>query len=209
MADDTTTSTDTKSDDTTAAGGEGKPDDTATTTASDDTKPDPELESIRSDPAGAHKTIAALKAEAADYRRRLRQAESERDDAKTASMSEQERAVAEAEKRGRQAAEAEHGRRLLEAQIRAAAAGKLRDPDDAIRYLDVDKLLELDERDRDLDKAVATLIEQKSYLAADTNGATPTTGVRSQGARTQPGGTRAADSDGSEWLRKAARGGRR
>jgi hypothetical protein len=175
----------------------------------DPTPGDAELEAIRTDPALAFKTMEALKTEAGDYRRRLRNAETELEKLKTAALGDQERAVAEAKAEGKREAAAEHGRRLLEAQIRAAAAGKLRDPDDAIRYLDVDKLLELDERDRDLDKAVATLIEQKSYLAADTNGATPTTGVRSQGARTQPGGTRAADSDGSEWLRKAARGGRR
>lgn len=174
----------------------------------------PELEAIRTDPAAAHKTIEALKAEAADYRRRLRTTETERDELKRNGLSDQERAVAEAEARGRAAADVEHGRRLLEAEIRAAAAGKLQDPADAIRYLDLEALLELDERHRgaDLEKAIAKLLEDKAYLAVPNGDGPPpsTRGVRrsSQGARSQPGGGTSADADGSAWLRQAAGRGR-
>jgi hypothetical protein len=195
-------------------------DDTTTTPPADDagdddgssssSSSDDELEAIRTDPAAARKTMDALKTEAGDYRRRLRKAELELEQLKRASLSDQERAVAEAEARGRQTAEAEHGRRLLEAELRAAAAGKLRDPADALRYLELDDLLELDDGERELElgKRVDELVATKSYLAAANGDAGDgRVGVRSQGARTSPGGAKSADVDGSAWLRKAARRG--
>jgi hypothetical protein len=165
-----------------------------------------ELEAIRSDPASARKTIKALSTEAGDYRRKLRKAELELERARTEGLSEQERAVAEAELRGRQEASAEHGRKLLEAQLRAAAAGKLQDPGDALRYLDLEALLDEELDDRELAKRVDRLVEDKPYLAvANGDAGGKRVGVRSQGARTAPGGTKEADADGSAWLRKAAR----
>jgi hypothetical protein len=186
-------------------------DDTTTTTDDDDDSSssssstgDAELEAIRSDPAAAKQTIESLKSEAAEYRRKLRKAEHELERTRTESLSDHERAVAEAEQRGRAAADAEHGRKLLEAQVLAAAAGKLRDPQDAIRYLNLEELLELDEGDRKIGDRIAELVKEKDYLAA-ANGDTATTrGVRSQGARTTPGDAKASDTDGSAWLRKAA-----
>lgn len=166
-----------------------------------------EVEAIRADPAGAARREAKLRAEAADYRRKLREVEQERDELKRAGLDDTERAVAEAEARGRAAAEAEHARRTLEAEIRAAAAGKLQDPADAIRYLDVDDLLARDDAARELPKAITKLLDDKPYLAvANGDGAAGTRGVRrsSQGARTQPGGDRSTDVDGDAWLRKAA-----
>lgn len=166
------------------------------------------LEEIRSDPETTHRTIEALKSEAADYRKRLRTVQTELDELKRTGLSDQERAVAEAEARGRQAAEEAYARRTLEAEIRATAAGKLQDPADAIRYLDVAALLEHDERDRDreLGKAIEKLVEDKPYLAVSDNGQQSSRGVPrgSQGARTTPGGATSADADGNAWLRKAA-----
>jgi hypothetical protein len=186
-------------------------DDDETTTDDDDTTTDDdaELEQIRTDPLAAKRTIAALHAEAAEFRRKLRKAESELEHVKTEGLSEQERAVAEAELRGRQTADAEHGRKLLEAQLRAAAAGKLQDPADAIRYLDVGALLEDDADERELEKRVAKLVEEKPYLAANggAGGDGKRVGVQSQGARTAPGGTKETDGDSSAWLRKAVRKG--
>jgi hypothetical protein len=170
----------------------------------DDDQQDDELELIRNDPAGARKTITALRGEAMEARRRLRKLEGELERLKREGLSEQERAVAEAEARGREQALAEAGTKLLEAQVRAAAAGKLRDPDDAVRYLDLRELVELDEDERELGKRIDKLVEAKPYLGAD-NGERPRVGARSQGARTAPGGTKQTDADGSAWLRKAAR----
>jgi len=171
---------------------------------------DAELEQIRSDPAAALQTITALKAEASDWRRKLRTTEQERDDLKRAGLDEQERAVAEAEARGRAAAEEEFSRRTLEAEIRAAAAGRLQDPADAIRYLDVDALLEQD-GSADLPKAIERLLADKPYLAVAEEPPPATRGVPrgSQGARSRPGGPSSDAADGNAWLRKAAGRGRR
>jgi hypothetical protein len=168
------------------------------------------IDEIRKDPAGAFRRMLGLQSEAGDYRRRLRDVERERDELKRAGLDDQERAVAEAEARGRQAAEEAYGRRTLEAEIRAAAAGKLQDPADAIRYLDVAALLELDderERERELGKAIDKLVDDKPYLAGTNgDGPTPTRGVprSSQGARSRAGGGTSADQDGNAWMRKAA-----
>jgi hypothetical protein len=169
---------------------------------------DDELELIRTDPEGAKRTIEQLRRENVEHRRKLRKAEQDLERAKTEGLSEKERELAEAEQRGRAAAAAEHGRRLLEAQVLAAAAGKLQDPDDAVRYLDLEGLLELDEDDRELDKRIDRLVDEKPYLGVSDNGAGRKVGVQSQGARTKPGGTKDTDVDGSAWLRKAARRGR-
>jgi hypothetical protein len=168
------------------------------------------IDEIRSDPAAAHRRMLGLQSEAGDYRRRLRDVERERDELKRAGLDDQERAVAEAEARGRQAAEEAYGRRTLEAEIRAAAAGKLQDPGDAIRYLDVAALLELDDerdRERELGKAIDKLVDDKPYLAVTNgDGPAPTRGVprSSQGARSRAGGGTSADQDGNAWMRKAA-----
>lgn len=187
-------------------------DDTTTTTdddtTDDDTTTDDELELIRSDPAAARKTIEALKNEAGDYRKRLRKAETDLERLKTASMDDHERAVAEAKAEGRREAAAEAGRRLLEARVLAAAAGKLHDPHDALVHLKLDdELLELDDDElgSELGRRVDALVADKAYLAVTANGDSGRVGVRSQGARTAPGGTKDADADGSAWLRKAAR----
>lgn len=170
---------------------------------------DDELEQIRSDPGAARKTIEALKNEAGDYRKRLRKAETDLERLKTASMDDHERAVAEAKAEGRREAAAEAGRRLLEARVLAAATGKLHDPHDALVHLKLDdELLELDDGElgSELGRRVDALVADKAYLAV-TNGDAGRVGVRSQGARTAPGGTKDADADGSAWLRKAARRG--
>ena len=165
------------------------------------------LAEIRDDPAEAFKRMEALRSEAAALRRRLRSSEQEIEKLKRAGMDDQERVVAEAEARGREAAEQAFSRRTLEAEIRAAAAGKLQDPADAIRYLDVDELLKQDDSDRELPKAIAKLVEDKPYLAVPaTDDRQSSRGVprTSQGARSGPGDGQSADKDGSAWLRKAA-----
>src|SRR5262245_27491465 len=125
MADDDTTTTTADDEDTTTA-----TDDDDTTTTDDDE--DAALAAIRDDPARAQREIAGLRNEAAEHRRRLRDVTAERDELKRAGLSDAERIEAEAEARGRASAEAEYARRTLEAEIRAAAAGKLQDPGDAI-----------------------------------------------------------------------------
>lgn len=109
---------------------------------------------------------------------------------------EQERVVREAEERGRSEGKAEvdritadFERRLATMAIKAKAADRFADADDAVRLLPLDDLLaESDEqtRDRKVDKALADLLEQKPYLGRDSNGRRP---LVTQGGRSdQPGG---------------------
>lgn len=83
---------------------------------------------------------------------------------------ERDRAAKEAEQRTRDELEPTWKKRLLRSEIRAVAAGKLADPNDAISLLDLDKF-ELDE-DGNVDeekvaKAITKLLEDKPYLAAN------------------------------------------
>lgn len=59
--------------------------------------------------------------------------------------------------------------RIVRAEVRAAAAGKLADPADALRFLDLDQFEVGDDGDVDEDEiadAIEELITQKPYLAA-------------------------------------------
>lgn len=69
--------------------------------------------------------ISKANAEAAKYRKELRAAQSELEKVRKAGLTEQEKAVAEAEQRGRSAALASTGARLARAEFRAAAAGQV------------------------------------------------------------------------------------
>ena len=86
-------------------------------------------------------------------------AQTELDKLKAASMSDTERAVAEAKAEGRQAAMAEVNGKLLRWAIHAAAAGKLADPDDAPLLLgDLDQFL--DSSGDPSPKAIASAIDR-------------------------------------------------
>lgn len=59
--------------------------------------------------------------------------------------------------------------RVLRAEVRAAAAGKLSDPSDALRFIDLEEFEVSDNGDVDgdaLEGAIAKLLEDKPYLAA-------------------------------------------
>ena len=76
----------------------------------------------------------------------------------------------DAEKAVRGEVESTWKSRLVRSEVRAAAAGKLADPEDAVRFLELDKL-EVDQ-EGNLDQkavaaAIAELLEKKPYLAAD------------------------------------------
>ena len=86
------------------------------------------------------------------------------------------------------AALAKANEKIVRAEIKAAAAGKLADPSDALRYLDLTKF----DVDADggvdesaVNEAIAELIEQKPYLAAQ--GGRMVTGSANGGARKESG----------------------
>jgi hypothetical protein len=106
--------------------------------------PAPDAPVMETPPEGAPKTftedyVKELRAEAAKYRQEAKAAKTEADKARTATMSEAEKAIAEAEQRGRSAALSEFGGRLVDAELRAATAG---------RPVNVDALLEVVDRKR-------------------------------------------------------------
>jgi membrane protein involved in colicin uptake len=85
--------------------------------------------------------VEKIRREAAEYRTKLRAAEKAVEDQRKASMSEAEKAVAEAETRGRTAAAQEYGQRLARSEIKATAAAANADLDGVFDYLDVSRFV--------------------------------------------------------------------
>lgn len=109
--------------------------------------------------------------EAAEKEAKAAKAELEK--LRAASMSEQEKAVAAARTEGKTEALKTANARLLAAEVKAAAAGKLADPSDAVSMLDLSKFEIDDDGNVDLkavSAAIAKLIEKKPYLAANRPG---------------------------------------
>lgn len=90
------------------------------------------------------------------------QALKELDTIRTAQMSDSEKAIAEAEKRGREATMKELGAQIAEAKIRAAAAGKVADVDALLELVDVSKFVTADGVD---DSAITATIDRFSKVA--------------------------------------------
>ena len=94
---------------------------------------------------------------------------------------EEERTQREAES----AALAKANTRILKAEVRALAAGKLSDPSDALTFLDLDQFEVDDDGDVDqqeIEEAISDLLDRKPYLAAQSGSKTPRHDP-SQGAR--------------------------
>jgi hypothetical protein len=129
-----------------------------------------------------------------------RDAQSELERIRSESMSSTEKAIAEAKAQGRKEALSTANDRLVKAEVRAHAAGKLADPGDAAALLgDLSGFVGDDgEPDsRAIAKAIDDLLEAKPYLAA---GATPGTTRIPAGAR----GGNAGEGDMNQLLRQAA-----
>lgn len=95
--------------------------------------------------------------------KRAKAAERERDELRTAQMSETERAIAEAEAKGRESALSEVGRDLAVATFRAEAAGKIANVDNIVDLIDVSSLVGEDGRpDKD---AISAAVEKFAALA--------------------------------------------
>ncbi len=117
-------------------------------------------------------------------------------------MTENERAIAKAREEGIRAEREVSNRRLITAEIRAAAAGKLRDPSDALAHIDPGYFRVGDDGEvdrKEIDAALKQLLEDKPYLAAG-NG-TSTRGSADGGARPPGSGPTIND-----LLRAAAKG---
>lgn len=111
----------------------------------------------------AEKARKALEAELADLK--AKSAGTQQDDAQKAA--DQARRDADA------AVNAKANARILAAEVRAAAAGKLADPSDAARYLDLSEFEVAADGSVDSDaitEAISDLIKRKPYLAATAQG---------------------------------------
>lgn len=118
--------------------------------------------------------------------------ETELSQLREAQMTEQERAVAEARREGEQSATDKVIDRLFSAEVRAAAAAKVADPDlfadpmVARRLLGIDAVPTNESGDIDgaaIARSIDALIEAKPYLAAKPASATRPTGEADGGAR--------------------------
>ncbi|MEV7358198.1 hypothetical protein [Kitasatospora sp. NPDC091276] len=92
------------------------------------------------------------------------------------------------------AATARANERILRSEVRAAAAGKLSDPRDALRFLDLTKF-EVDEDGQvdedEIAEAIDDLVKSKPYLAATAGSTKPRfEGTGDGGARKTPAGPR-------------------
>lgn len=115
--------------------------------------------------------------------REAKRLRAELDKLQQASMSEQEKAVAQAKVAGYTEGLTAATVRLRRAEVRAAAAGLLADPEDAVHLLDLDQYQPNDDGDFDRKAIVAdiaALVKAKPYL-----GATPGNGSGEGGPRGQ------------------------
>jgi hypothetical protein len=157
---------------------EGGPDPDADPAGDGDPDPDTDPDGDP-DPEGADdlgdkgkKALDSMKTKLRAERERRRTAESERDRLKAKPAGEDgaegaEQIRAEADR----AATARANTRIVRSEVRAAAAGKLADPKDALTFLDLDQF-EVDE-DGQVDEdeiadAIDDLVKNKPYLAAAT-----------------------------------------
>lgn len=127
-----------------------------------DPPPDPEA-----DLGEAGKRALAAEREARKAaERKAKATEAELAKIKEANKSEQEKAIDAARAEGR----TESNTRILKAELKAAAGGRLLNPGDAAKFIDLADLGEVDEAgnvdEAKIKSAIDTLLEQKPYLAA-------------------------------------------
>lgn len=119
---------------------------------------------------------------------------------KASTATDAEKALTKAREEGKAEALKDANARLLKAEIKSAAAGKLADPNDAVRLLDPDDFTDKDGEvdDTKLKKAIADLLKAKPYLAG-----------KPAGSGDGGGGPRGKGSEGGgmdAWIRGQAAG---
>lgn len=139
---------------------EAAPETEAAETTPDTTEENPEAR-------GSKDQVLADLAKERDRRQSL---EKELEEFRTAQLSEQEKTVKAARDEGRTEAEQQYRTVLVAARVEAAAGGKLADPSDAVRLLDLSKFELSDDLNVDrkaVEAAIDELLQSKPYLAAD------------------------------------------
>ena len=118
--------------------------------------------------------------------------------------SDEEKALDAARKEGREEANKTANARILRAEVTAVAGGKLADPSDAPRYLDLSEFEVADDGSVDrkgIDAAIAQLLKEKPYLAAKPARPTGDAGGGPQGSGDGEG------PDMDSWIREHAKRG--
>jgi len=173
----------------------------------DDPTPDPEPQDDPTpDPDDDPQLGDAGKRALADERNARRAAEraakatrAELDKLRAEGQTETEKAIAKAKADGATEALTKANERVLKAEVRAAAAGKLTDPADAARFLDLSDFTVGEDGDVDtkaLGQAIDRLLKERPYLGSA--GGKRSTGGADGGAR---GNTGKAAPDMNAWLR--------
>ena len=176
--------------------------------------PEADEPAAEADDAGGGDTTAAERArrEAAKARRDLRAAQQANDELRGELERRRVETESETERLVREAVEAERARlttefagERLHNRLRIRAAGKLREPDDAVLHLG--GTLDADADDAAIDAAIDELIKQRDYLGAAPvpNGGG---GLVTQGARSsERAGAGGREQSPDDWIRARARGG--
>lgn len=141
-------------------------------------------------PAGV-KALNAMKARARAAERDAKKAQAELAKVTAANQSEQDKAIAQAKADGKAEALATSNERLVRAEVKSAAVGKLAKPDLALKLLDLDDFAPDDDGNVDekaITSAIDDLVKEYPELAA---GAKPKPGSGGGGAR--PGAPAGAD----------------
>jgi hypothetical protein len=156
--------------------------------------------------------VASLKAllktrnrEAAALRQELGQAKKERDEYAERAQTDQEKAIAKAERVGEQRAAAKYEAELLESDVLRIATGRLRKPELAARLIDLSAFNDVErgeKRNQAIGEAIDALLDEEEYLGVSDNGERkePAFGALSQGKRSPE-----RKDQGGDWLRKSLR----
>lgn len=160
-----------------AADAQGSDEDTAPVTPEEDTDNPDGAESLGD---AGKKALDAMKAERKAAKDEARQLRKELEALKTQiadkEKSPDEKAIEAARREAAEEATTKANERILRSEVRAAAAGKLADPSDALAYLDL-KSFEVS-ADGEVDSeeivsAIAELLDKKPYLAAQRGPSAP------------------------------------
>jgi ElaB/YqjD/DUF883 family membrane-anchored ribosome-binding protein len=125
-----------------------------------------------------------------DAEKALKAIQSELEAAREAQLSEAEKAISQARREARDEALREVNARVIRAEAKALATGKLADPSDISSFIDLNTFEVDDEGNVDtkaIAKAIDELIKQKPYLAAQRVGGDADAGAR--GAAPTPRGS--------------------
>ena len=148
------------------------------------------VEHVESVPELGDSGKRALDAERAARRnaeKAAKAAQAELDRLREASLSETERAIAQARREAREETSRELNSRLVRAEAKAVATGRLADPEDIVRYIDLSQF-EVDESGnvdvKALNKEIDALLKSKPYLAAQRVGGDVDSGARGKATTT-------------------------